>query len=125
MLRSIAQLAAGLAAVLATAPAMAQAAPGGAPPAIMQFVPFIFLFVVMYFLVIRPQSKRQKDHQAFVSGLKRGDEVVTSSGILGRIEGLTDQFVTLEIAPSVRIKVLRSQVASSVNAATTSTEVKA
>lgn len=114
-----------LAAVFATVPAFAQAAPQGAPPALMQFIPFIFLFVVMYFLMIRPQAKRQKAHQEFLSKLKRGDEVVTASGIFCRIEGLTEQFVTLEIAPDVRIKVVRSQVASSVAAATSGSEVKA
>lgn len=76
-------------------------------------VPFIFIFVIFYFLIIRPQGKRQKEHQSFLSALKRGDEVVTASGMLGRIEGLTDQFVTLEVADGVRIKMLRSQVASS------------
>lgn len=114
-----------VAALLVTVPASAQAGPQGGPPALMQFIPFIFLFVVMYFLMIRPQAKRQKQHQEFLSQLKRGDEVVTASGILGRIEGLTEQFVTLEIAPSVRIKVVRAQIASSVAAATSAAEVKA
>jgi len=83
----------------------------------MQFVPIGVMFAVMYFLMIRPQSNKAKAHQTFVSSLKRGDEVVTASGILGRIEGLTEQFVTLEISPDVRIKILRSQIASSVSAA--------
>lgn len=77
------------------------------------FVPFIFIFVVFYFLIIRPQGRRQKEHQSFLTALKRGDEVVTNSGILGRIEGLTDQYVTLEVADGVRIKMLRTQVAGS------------
>lgn len=85
---------------------------------LMSLVPFIFIFAVMYFLVIRPQSKRQKEHQKFLSELKRGEEVITSSGILGRIEGLTEQFVTLEVADGVRLKILRAQVASSMKTAT-------
>ncbi len=86
-----------------------------AQPGILEMmVPFIFIFVIFYFLIIRPQGKRQREHQSFLNALKRGDEVVTASGILGRIEGLTDQFVTLEVADGVRIKVLRTQVASSV-----------
>lgn len=83
------------------------------PGVLMSLVPFLVLFGVMYFLILRPQMKRQKDHQKFVSELKRGDEVITASGFLGKIEGLTDHFVTLEIADGVRVKVLRSQVATS------------
>lgn len=111
--------------LITTATAFAQGAPGGAggsPPMFMQLVPFLFMMVVLYFLMIRPQSNKQKKHVEFLRGLKRGDDVVTASGILGRIEGITDQFVTLEIAPNVRIKILRSQVATSATAA--ATEVK-
>lgn len=98
--------------------AHAQTATGTQPSAFEMFVPFIFIFVIFYFLIIRPQSKRQKEHQKFLTEVKRGDEVVTSSGILGRIEGITDQFVTLEIADGVRVKMLRSQIATSQKAAT-------
>ncbi|ASD63519.1 preprotein translocase YajC subunit [Bdellovibrio bacteriovorus HD100] len=94
------------------------AAPGGQPSAFEMFVPFIFIFVIFYFLIIRPQSKRQKEHQKFLTEIKRGDEVVTSSGILGRVEGITEQFVTLEIADGVKVKMLRSQIATSQKAAT-------
>jgi preprotein translocase subunit YajC len=95
----------------------APAAPAG-PNTFEMFIPFIFIFVIFYFLIIRPQAKKQKDLQKFTSSVKRGDEVVTASGILGRIEGLTDQFVTLEIADGVRIKMLRSQIVASQKAAT-------
>ncbi len=98
--------------------AHAQTATGAQPSAFEMFVPFIFIFVIFYFLIIRPQSKRQKDHQKFLTEVKRGDEIVTSSGILGRVEGLTEQFVTLEIADGVRVKMLRSQIATSQKAAT-------
>lgn len=91
---------------------------GGQPSAFEMFVPFIFIFVIFYFLIIRPQAKRQKDHQKFLAEVKRGDEVITSSGILGTVEGITDQFVTLEIAQGVRVKMLRSQIATSQKAAT-------
>lgn len=103
--------------------ALAQAAPGAAASpfaAVEQMVPLLLVFAVMYILIIRPQQKKRKEHDAFLSQIKRGDEIVTASGILGRIEGLTDQFVTLEIAPDVRIKVLRSQVAGSATALTSS-----
>ncbi len=87
------------------------------PGLLMSLVPFLVLFGVMYFLILRPQMRKQKDHQKFVSELKRGDEVVTASGFLGRIDGLTDHVVTLEISDGVKVKVLRSQVAASSKAA--------
>ena len=94
--------------------ALAQTAPQGQQPSILEAVfPFIIMFVILYFMLLRPQMKKQKEHQGFVTGLKRGDEVITQSGILGKIEGLTEQFVTLEIADGVRIKMLRAQVAGS------------
>ena len=104
--------------------AHAQTATGAQPSAFEMFVPFIFIFVIFYFLIIRPQSKRQKETQKFISELKRGDEVVTSGGILGRIDGITDQFVTLEIADGVKVKMLRSQIATSQKAATQVEEKK-
>ncbi|MGH8219428.1 MAG: preprotein translocase subunit YajC [Steroidobacteraceae bacterium] len=78
-----------------------------APLAMM--VVFIAIF---YFLLIRPQQKKSKDHQAMVSKLSVGDEVVTSGGLLGRVTDVGDTFVTLEIADSVRIKVQKAQVTS-------------
>ncbi|MES2964115.1 MAG: preprotein translocase subunit YajC [Bdellovibrionota bacterium] len=107
--------------------AFAQGAPGaaGAPSPLMQIVPFLVIFGVMYFLMIRPQMKKQKTHQEFLSKLERGTEVITNGGILGRIEGMTDLYLTLEIAPGVRIKVLRSAVLSSAKAAVATTEAKA
>jgi preprotein translocase subunit YajC len=101
-----------------TAYAQGAAVPAQEPSMFMSLVPFIFIFGVMYFLIIRPQSKRQKEHQKFLTELKRGDEVLTASGILGKIEGMTDLFVTLEIAEGVRIKCLRNQIASSSKLAT-------
>ncbi len=98
--------------------AQAAVATGQEPNALLSVVPFVFIFGVMYFLVIRPQSKRQKEHGAFLKELKRGDEVLTSSGILGRIEGLTDSFVTLEVSDGVRLKFLRNSIAGSSKTAT-------
>lgn len=83
------------------------------PSTIEMLFPFIFIFVIFYFLIIRPQSKRMKTHDQFLTNLKRGDEVITSGGILGKVDGLTDQFVTLEISDGVKIKMLRKQVAAS------------
>ncbi len=91
--------------------AMAQTA-GGAP-ASAGATPFIMMavfVVIFYFLLIRPQQKKQKEHQAMLSKLATGDEVVTAGGILGRIVEVGDQFLTIEIADNVRIKVQRFQV---------------
>jgi len=92
----------------------APAAAGG-PSIIEQLVPFIAIFGIFYFLIIRPQTKKQKDHVSFVSALKRGDNVITNGGIFGTVEGITDKFVTLEVCEGVRIRILKSQIASSVN----------
>jgi preprotein translocase subunit YajC len=93
--------------------AMAQAAGGapagaGATPLIMMAV----FVVIFYFLLIRPQQKKQKEHQAMLSKIAAGDEVVTAGGILGKVIEVGDNFLTLEIADNVRIKVQRFQVTS-------------
>ena len=82
------------------------------PTALEQFFPFIILGLVFYFLLIRPQQKKYRQHGSFLSKIKRGDEVLTSSGIYGRIEGLTDSFVILEVAENVRIRIAKSQISS-------------
>ena len=74
-------------------------------------LPLALMFLVFYFLLIRPQQKKAKQHQEFLKNLKRDDEVVTASGMYGTVSGLTDQVVTLEIAPNVKIKVDRFQIA--------------
>ncbi|MBU0485451.1 MAG: preprotein translocase subunit YajC [Proteobacteria bacterium] len=80
---------------------------------IASFIPFILIFVVFYFLLIRPQQKKAKEHQAFLGALKKGDSVVTNGGIYGVITGLTDTVVTVEIADNVRIKVSRQHILGS------------
>ncbi|MAE74167.1 MAG: preprotein translocase subunit YajC [Bdellovibrionaceae bacterium] len=75
-----------------------------------QFFPFIVVIGLFYFLMLRPQIKRQKQHHEFLSGMKRGQQVLTSSGILGTIEGLTDQFVVLEVADGVRIRIQKTAI---------------
>ena len=89
-------------------PAYAQAA-GGAD-SLMSFLPIILLFVILYFLMIRPQMKRAKEQKAMIEALQKGDEVVTAGGMVGRITKLGEQYVTLEIAPSTEIVVQRSAV---------------
>jgi preprotein translocase subunit YajC len=96
--------------------AWAQAAPAASPSMLEQFFPFIIVILVFFFLVIRPQQKRAQNQKNFTSTLKRGDSVLTTGGIVGTIEGLTDLFVTLQIANGVKIKVLRSAIASGMSA---------
>ena len=93
--------------------AMAQAAVGA--PAGGGLTPFIMMavfVVIFYFLLIRPQQKKQKEHQAMLKQLSAGDEVVLAGGILGRIVELGEQYLTIEIAENVRVKVQRFQVTS-------------
>ena len=94
--------------------AMAQTA-GQAAPATSSFGfigMMILMFGLMYFMLIRPQQKKQKEHQAMLSKIATGDEVITAGGILGRVVETGDQFLTIEIADNVRIKVQRFQVTS-------------
>ena len=92
---------------LAANPAPAAAPQGGG---LVSLLPLILIFVIFYFLLIRPQQKKAKAHQDFVAGLKKGDKVVTSGGLYGEITGLTDKFVTLEVADKVRVKVVRQHI---------------
>ena len=93
--------------------AMAQAAGGAPAGGQFGFIGMMLLmFVIFYFLLIRPQQKKQKEHQAMLSKIAAGDEVVTAGGILGKVVEVGDNFLTLEIADNVRIKVQRFQVTS-------------
>jgi preprotein translocase subunit YajC len=76
------------------------------------FLPLILLFGIFYFLLIRPQQKRQREHRELLAHLKKGDQVITSGGLYGRITGLTDTVVTLEITEKVSVKVARSQIST-------------
>ncbi len=91
--------------------AAGEAAPAAAPGGqLMSFVPLVLIFIVFYFLIIRPQQKKAKDHQAFLANLKKDDEVVTSGGLYGVVTGLTENAVTLQIAEGVRVKVGRAHI---------------
>ncbi|MGV3653046.1 MAG: preprotein translocase subunit YajC [Noviherbaspirillum sp.] len=84
--------------------AYAQAA-GGIESSLASFLPIILMFVVLYFLMIRPQMKRQKEHKAMMEALAKGDEVVTAGGLLGRVTKVTDAYVTLEAGENVEVVV--------------------
>ncbi len=83
-----------------------------APNPLAGFLPMILIFVIFYFLLIRPQQKKAKEQQQFLNNLKKGDEVVSSGGLHGKITGLTDNVVTLEIAENIRVKVSRQYILS-------------
>ncbi|MBN1850609.1 MAG: preprotein translocase subunit YajC [Deltaproteobacteria bacterium] len=78
------------------------------------FIPLILMFAIFYFLLIRPQQKKAKQHRQMISSLKKGDRVVSSGGLHGVITGITDEVVTMEIAPKVRVKVSRGSIAGAV-----------
>jgi preprotein translocase subunit YajC len=88
--------------------ALAQGAPAPQEPnPILSLLPLIILFVLFYFLLIRPQQKRQKEHRKMVEALSKGDEVVTTGGLLGRITDLDESFIRLKIAEGIEVKVQR------------------
>ncbi len=91
-----------------SSPPAATKQPGGA---FGMFLPMILVFVIFYFLLIRPQAKQRKQHQALINNLKKGDEVVTSAGIHGKVFGIADSVVTLEVADNIRFKLDRQQIA--------------
>ena len=97
----------------------ADAVPAG-PGALVQFLPIILIFVVFYFLLIRPQQKKAKEQQAFLDNLKKGDVVISRGGLQGTVRGLTDLIVTLEIADKVRVKVARSYIQATISSMTAS-----
>jgi len=84
---------------------------GGGGGGYMSFLPIILIFVVFYFLLIRPQQKRSKEHRTLLENIKTGEYVLTSGGIYGRITGIKDNVITVEISDKVRVKVNRGNIA--------------
>lgn len=99
--------------LISSAHAQSGTAAASGPAGFMQFIPFVLIFLVMYFLMIRPQSKKMKEEQAFLSTLAHGSEVYTKSGILGKITGITEKVVTLEVENGAKMKVLKSHIGGS------------
>lgn len=96
-------------------PAYAQAASPGGGDFFVSLLPLVLIFAVFYFLLIRPQQRKMKDHRALVESLKRGDQVLTSGGIFGKVTKVEDATVTVEIAKDVQVTVQRSSIADLVN----------
>ena len=85
---------------------------GGAQGSLMSFLPIILMFVVLYFLMIRPQMKRQKEHKAMMEALSKGDEVITAGGMVGKVIKVTDAYVTVEIAEGTEVLVQKPAVST-------------
>ncbi len=98
-------------------PAFAQAAGGDPASAFTSFIPLILIFVVFYFLLIRPQQKKAKEHRGMLEALRRGDRIVTAGGLIGLVTKVTpeEREVTVEIAEGVRVKVVRDMISSVVS----------
>jgi preprotein translocase subunit YajC len=92
--------------------AWAEAAGQSADPGIMGFIPLIVLFVVFYFLLIRPQSKRVKEHKAMVASVKKGDEIITNGGVLAKVVSVEDEFVAVELAENITVCLQKQAVAN-------------
>jgi preprotein translocase subunit YajC len=92
-------------------PAYAQTGAGGGADLLVQFLPFILIFVIMYFLIIRPQRQRAKAHQELIANVRRGDTIVTSGGLIGKIAKVVDEGeLQVELAEGVRVRVLRGSI---------------
>ena len=100
----------GLAFAMGTPPGGAPA--GGAQSAMLNIVPLIFMFAIFYFLLIRPQQKKAKEHKTLLDSLKKGDQVVTAGGMHGKVTALDDAVVTVEIATGVNVKFNKGHIAS-------------
>lgn len=88
---------------------------GGQGGGLGAFLPLILMFAIFYFLLIRPQQKKAKQHKLLLSSIKKGDRVISSGGLHGVVTGLTDDVVTMEIAPKIRVKVSRGSIAGVAN----------
>ena len=90
--------------------AFAQVPGAGGDTGLMSFLPIILMFVLLYFLMIRPQMKRAKEQKTMIEALQKGDEVITSGGVLGRITRVSEAYVTVEIAPNTEVSVQKAAV---------------
>jgi preprotein translocase subunit YajC len=101
----------GLAFAMGGAPGGASG-PAGGMAAFQQVIPLVFMFAIFYFLLIRPQQKKAKEHKALLEAIKKGDNVITAGGVHGKVTSVDDGIVTLEIATGVNIKIVKSYIAA-------------
>jgi len=107
--------------------AMGQAPPAegaAAPNPLFQLIPFVAIFFIFYFLLIRPQQKKAQEHKKYLDSLQKGQEVMTAGGIYGKITGITEQIVTIEIADNTRIRVGRQFISAPIEVAPAKQEPK-
>ena len=103
----------GLAFAMGGAPGgAAGGAAGGGMAAFQQIIPLVFMFAIFYFLLIRPQQKKAKEHKALLEAMKKGDNVITAGGVHGKVITVENDLVTLEVANNVHIKITKSYIAS-------------
>ena len=101
----------GLAFAMGGAPGGASG-PAGGMAAFQQVIPLVFMFAIFYFLLIRPQQKKAKEHKALLEAIKKGDNIITAGGVHGKVSSVDDGIVTLEIATGVNIKIVKSYIAA-------------
>ncbi|MGF7152444.1 preprotein translocase subunit YajC [Novosphingobium gossypii] len=89
---------------------LAATAPAGAPPAWMTYLPFVAMALIFWFLILRPQMKQQKEHKSKLSALKKGDEVLTGGGLIGKIVKVDDNYAEVELAQGLKVKALKSTI---------------
>ncbi len=102
----------GLAFAMGSAPGGAASGAGGGMAAFQQIIPLVFMFAIFYFLLIRPQQKKAKEHKALLESMKKGDNVITAGGVHGKITSVENDLVTLEVANNVNIKITKSYIAA-------------
>ncbi|MBV5340004.1 MAG: preprotein translocase subunit YajC [Deltaproteobacteria bacterium] len=102
----------GLAFAMGGAPGGAAGGASGGMAAFQQIIPLVFMFAIFYFLLIRPQQKKAKEHKALLEAMKKGDNVVTAGGVHGKVTSVENDLVTLEIANNVNIKITKSYIAA-------------
>jgi len=88
----------------------AAAVGGGSPPAWLQFLPLVAMVVIFWFLILRPQMRRQKEHQTKLAAIKKGDQVLTGGGFVGKVTRVDDQYVDVELAPNIKVKAVKSTI---------------
>lgn len=102
----------GLAFAMGSAPGGAAGGAGGGMAAFQQIIPLVFMFAIFYFLLIRPQQKKAKEHKALLESMKKGDNVITAGGVHGKVAAVENEIVTLEVANNVNIKITKSYIAA-------------
>jgi preprotein translocase subunit YajC len=100
---------------------LSAAAPAGeAPPAWLQFMPLVAMGVIFWFLILRPQMRRQKEHRTKIDSVKKGDQVVTGGGLVGKVIRVDENYADIELAPNVKVKAVKSTIADVLNPTGTS-----